>query len=149
MLEGFVQVYKEMKPMTDGIKKQTYEKNMDQFRGNFGHYFEEMTAYVEGSQDSQAAALEISDSIISQIKENYTRFRRIPSGVQFTLNMFTIYYIFPAILLTESPNAEQLCQVLSSRWGEAFKDSKIKYTDYKTIHDSFKETIFGFALHRD
>ena len=36
-----------------------------------------------------------------------------------------------------------LCDAICAEWAGRFKDSKIQYTDYQTLHDSFNEKIFG------
>ena len=65
------------------------------------------------------------------------------SAVQTDLNFFMIYYVFPAILLTEHDDAKLIADHLCSRWGEKFKNSKIQYTDYDSLYVSFREKIFG------
>ena len=59
------------------------------------------------------------------------------------LNFFMIYYVFPAILMTQNDNAKLMADTLCETWGKSFKDSKIGYTDYDTLYESFKEKIFG------
>lgn len=68
---------------------------------------------------------------------------KIDSAVQTDLNFFMIYYVFPAILLTEHDDAKLIADHLCSRWGEKFKNSKIQYTDYDSLYVSFREKIFG------
>ena len=63
--------------------------------------------------------------------------------MQTDLNFFMIYYVFPAILLTEHDDAKLIADYLCSRWGEKFKNSKIQYTDYDSLYVSFREKIFG------
>lgn len=67
----------------------------------------------------------------------------IDSAIQTDLNFFMIYYVFPAILLTEHDDAKLIADHLCSRWGEKFKNSKIQYTDYDSLYVSFREKIFG------
>ena len=59
------------------------------------------------------------------------------------LNFFMIYYVFPAILMTQSDNAKMMADTLCETWGKSFKDSKIAYTDYDSLYSSFREKIFG------
>lgn len=54
-----------------------------------------------------------------------------------------IYYVFPGILKTDYENASMIADGICTEWGETFKDSKIGYTDYDTLYQSFKEKIFG------
>ena len=59
------------------------------------------------------------------------------------LNFFMIYYVFPAILMTQYDDAKLMADTLCETWGNSFKGAKIGYTDYETLHESFKEKIFG------
>lgn len=54
-----------------------------------------------------------------------------------------IYYVFPAILMTEYKDAKIIADHLRDEWGRRFKDSKIEYTDYDSLYGAFREKIFG------
>ena len=54
-----------------------------------------------------------------------------------------IYFVFPAILLTEHESANDIADAICKKWGETFKDSKIGYTTYDKLYESFRNQIFG------
>ena len=99
--------------------------------------------YVEGKEDKKSAAKEVSLCLINQIKEHFSVRGRISSVTQMDLNMFMIYYVFPSILLTYHDDAKLLADTLCETWNEQFKKENIGYTDYDTLHKSFREKILG------
>ena len=131
MLDHVEKIFADMKPMMKKLKKASYKVNMEAFIENHGHYFREMTEYTENASDK------VYDAYVSPKKG------KIDSAVQTDLNFFMIYYVFPAILLTEHDDAKLIADHLCSRWGEKFKNSKIQYTDYDSLYVSFREKIFG------
>ena len=68
---------------------------------------------------------------------------RISGPLQLDLNFFMIYYVFPAILMTEHEDAVLIADQIRDEWGNRFKDSKIQYTDYDSLYGAFREKIFG------
>ena len=53
------------------LKKKTYKEYTENFIQNHGHYFEEMTTYVEGAKDKEAAAKEIGECLASAVKKTF------------------------------------------------------------------------------
>jgi len=143
MLEQAVTMFDDLTPKVKRVKKKAYEENMKTFRRTYGHYLDEMTQYVEGKEDKKSAAKEVSLCLINQIKERFSVRGKIKSVVQMDLNMFMIYYVFPAILLTYHDDAKLLADTLCETWNTEFKKENIGYTDYDTLYKSFKEKIFG------
>ena len=82
-------------------------------------------------------------SFVNAVKQIFEKRGKISGKVQMDLNFFMIYYVFPAILMTQNDNAKLMADTLCETWGKSFKDSKIGYTDYDTLYESFKEKIFG------
>lgn len=143
MLEQVVTIFDGMQAMMRKLKKASYETNMKEFRRRHGHYFIEMTEYVENRDNKEEAVQEVSHRFVKAVEEKFTVKGRIKGTVQADLNFFMIYYVFPAILLTESKQAKLLADTLCNTWGNTFKGSKIGYTDYDTLYKSFREKIFG------
>lgn len=143
MLENVETIFDNMQAMMKKLKKASYEKNMKEFREKNGHFFFEMTAYVEQAVDKQQAAQEIAVSFVDRVEKHFTVKGKIGGRTQADLNFFMIYYTFPAILLTESEHAKAVADAVCGEWGNRFKDSKIRYADYDKIHGAFREKIFG------
>lgn len=145
MLDHVEKIFADMKPMMKKLKKASYKVNMEAFIENHGHYFREMTEYMENASDKETAAKELEVDFTDKVYDAYVSPKKgkIDSAVQTDLNFFMIYYVFPAILLTEHDDAKLIADHLCSRWGEKFKNSKIQYTDYDSLYVSFREKIFG------
>lgn len=144
MLEGMEIIFDDMKNMMKHLKKKSYEKNMEQFLRQQGHYFKEMTDYIEAAEDKEKAAHELGASFATAVKGKYATGVRnkVPSYVQSDLNFFMIYYVFPAILKTEHENRKLIADSVCEEWNACF-GCGIGYTDYDTLYASFREKIFG------
>lgn len=142
MLEQVVSMFDNMDEMVQGMKKKFYEQRMQDFREKHGHYFEEMTAFVEGTEDKTAAAYAIADTFTETVFEKFQVKGKLSSGRQLDLNLFMTYYVFPALLLTKHEDAEKIAEVLCNQWNERFH-TKIGYTTYESLYASFREKIFG------
>ena len=99
----------------------------------------------KNASDKETAAKELAVDFTDKVYDAYVSPKKgkIDSAVLTDLNFFMIYYVFPAILLTEHDDAKLIADHLCSRWGEKFKNSKIQYTDYDSLYVSFREKIFG------
>ncbi len=143
MLNQVETMFDGMTGMMKKLKKASYEKNMSAFREKYGHFFIEMTQYVEEKDDKEAAAKEIAVVYTDAVKNKFSVKGRIKPYVQADLNIFMIYYVFPAILMTESGYKDLVARSICDEWGAKFKDSKIGYVDYDKIYNGFREKIFG------
>lgn len=144
MLQGIETIFEDRDKMMAHLKKKKYEEYTKIFIQKHGHYFQEMTAYVGGAADKEAAAEEIGECIASAVKNAFENKRgKIGARTQSDLNFFMIYYVFPTILGTESEDAKMIADGVCNAWKKNFKDSDIGYTDYDTLYNSFREKIFG------
>ena len=145
MLENIATMFDDMKNMMKHLKKKNYEKNMDKFLQEYGSYLKEMTDYVSDAEDRETAAKDVAVCFVNKVEEKFAsgRKNKVPQYIQADLNFFMIYYVFPAILKTEHEQCKIIADAICSEWGTRFKDSKIGYTDYDTLYNSFREKIFG------
>lgn len=143
MLDRVESIFDNMLDMMKKLKKTSYETNMKTFRESYGHYFTEMTQYVEKSEDKEAAAEEIAHIFIDAVIGKFSVKGKIRSRTQADLNFFMIYYFFPALLLTESETRDLVARSVRDKWASSFKESNINYTDYDKIYGGFREKIFG------
>lgn len=143
MLEQIATMFDNKEEMMKKLKKKSYEKNMGEFRERNARYFKEMTDYMDEKSDKEGAAQEIAEVFTEAVKEQFSVKGKIKPRTQTDINFFMIYYVFPAILLTEHEQAKLLADTICSTWGNKFKDSKIGYTDYDKMYGSFNEKIFG------
>ena len=145
MLDHIETIFDEMKPMMKKLKKKNYKENMDGFLNRHGHYFYEMTALTAGADDKEKKAEEIASLFADSVEKKFTSPKkgRVDGVIQLDLNFFMIYYVFPAILLTEHEDARLIADRIRDAWSGRFKDSDIQYSDYDTIYAAFREKIFG------
>lgn len=136
-------MFDNMLDMMKKLKKASYEKNMKAFRESYGHFFEEMAEYVEAGQDRGAAAKEVAVVFTAAVREKFSVNGKIRPRTQADLNFFMIYYVFPAVLLTECEDKELIAGSIRDEWAAKFKDSNIGYTNYDKIYGGFREKIFG------
>ena len=142
MLYQVEAVFEDMAQMLKSLKKKSYETNMKSFREKNNDFFFELMNWLKAG-NKEAVAQKLADSFVAGVKEKFEKNGKIKSRVQADLNFFMIYYVFPAILMTQAEEAKLFADTLCETWGKSFKDSKIGYTDYETLYDSFKEKIFG------
>lgn len=142
MLNQVETMFDDMEKMIKKLKKKQYEENMENFMAAYEAYFLEMETYMS-ENDPQTAAKEISQVFVDAVKKRYEVKGKIKGYVQADLNLFMIYYVFPAILKRDHEHATLLADTLCETWGNSFKDSKIGYTDYDSLYKSFREKIFG------
>lgn len=143
MLEQVESMFDNMVGMLKKIKKKTYEPRMQGFRLKYSDYFTEMTEYMDSMEDKEQAAQDIAEAFVSAVKAGAEKNGKIGGRKQVDMNFFMIYYVFPAILLTEHENAKEIADAICARWGKTFKNSEIGYTTYEKLYDSFRNKIFG------
>lgn len=144
MQASIERMFDRMYPMTNGVKKKAYEKWMTEFRESHGETFKEMTESVERAQDQQAEAGAVAVLFADTVEKLFAKRGKISSRKQIDINCFMIYYVFPAILLTQSECAVVLADAVRDEWRTRFKNSsQLAYTDYDTLYKSFNDKIFG------
>ena len=146
MLNGVAEMFDNQQQMMKHLKKKNYESNMKEFLEGYGHYFEEMTAYLDAASDKEKASKELGVCFVDAVEERFSKGKKgkIASHIQADLNMFMIYYVFPAILKTNHEDCRMIADELCNAWRGRFKHGQIVgYTDYDSLYESFREKIFG------
>ena len=145
MLTNIEIIFDNQQAMMKHLKKKSYEENMKVFLGKNGHYFTEMNEYMDAADDKERAAKELGTCFVDAVEKKFAKGKKgkIASPIQADLNMFMIYYVFPAILKTEHADSKILADGVCNAWREKFKGGQIGYTDYDSIYNSFREKIFG------
>jgi len=142
MLQEVESIFENMESMLKEVKKKTYEENMKEFYEKNEDIFLCMTKQLE-VEIGETTIQQTADAFIEAVKAKFGKRGKIKGYLQIDLNFFMIYYVFPAILMTKEKNAKLMADTLCENWGKSFKNSIISYTDYDTLHDSFKEKIWG------
>lgn len=147
MLRNLETMFENMDDMIRNLKKKSYENHMMQFLEKNGHFFREMTDYVEASENKQDAAAEIAQRVGESVERRFSQGirRKVPSYVQADVRFFMIYYVFPALLKTEHEQCRLIADSICKEWKNRFKRSTIGYTDYDSLYESFREKAFGIS----
>lgn len=145
MLTNVETMFDNQQEMMRHLKKKSYEENMKVFIGKNRGYLAEMNEYMDAAEDKEKAAKELGSCFVEAVEKRFAKGKKgkIASPVQADLNMFMIYFVFPAILKTGHADSKVLADGLCNAWREKFKGGQIGYTDYDTIYNSFREKIFG------
>jgi hypothetical protein len=142
MLENSAELFENRNIMMRKLKKNGYETFMQEFREKHGGVIDKMIASVGEAEDKQQAASEVGSAFAGAVYDAFAKKGKVKGDVQADLNMFMIYYVFPAIQLTEDAQAITVCDGLKDAWNERFRE-RISYTTYDKLYDSFREKIFG------
>ena len=136
-------IFSGYKRMITDLKKPSYELNMKDFRREQGQFVEDMLRSVKDSSDQDEICAQLGKDFADGAHEYFSRGGRIRGRLQADINLFMIYYVFPAILLTGDEAADRLCTGMKDAWNGRFSDTNISYTTYEKLYDSFNEKIFG------
>lgn len=144
MLEREEAIYDDMERMLDRIKKKVYKERMESFRKKNAQLLSEMVHFVEQAEKRHEAAAEVAKTLADAVETRFAKRRKISGRTQMDINLFMIYYVFPAILLTESECAVPLADAIRDEWRVRFRDSgQLSYTTYEEISNTFQEKILG------
>ena len=143
MLDNIELMFTDLELMLRKLKKLSYEENMKRFRSEQGHFIEEMISHVKESEDPDASVAEIAKESSDGVFSNFSVKGRMNGRKQADLNFFMIYYVFPAILLTDEDCCEKLCDGIRDAWNARFDGTNINYTTYDKLYSSFRNKIFG------
>jgi len=124
-------------------RKKTYEERMSTFRAVNKEYLDEMLSIVSNSDDKEAAAQEVSNVFCDNVFNAFAKRGKIRGARSQDLCLYMIYYVFPALQLTQNENAKMLCDKLLEVWRVKFDNPNMRYGVYEDILSSFKEKIFG------
>lgn len=143
MLQGIETIFQDRDKLLKNHRSRIFEQNTEIFLEKYGHFFKEMSEIMQGAEDQEIAAKEISDCFVEAVKKAFTGRRgKIKNLVQLDLNLFMIYYVFPTILDVVT-DGKLLAEVLCDAWNSSFTIAKIEYSDYETLKSSFNDKIFG------
>lgn len=170
MLEQAGSMFDDMEGMLNRIKKKVYGERMDFFRKKNAQLLSEMTGFVEQIEnqvqvenENQAeaenqnevknrdqvekrdeAAAQVAKVFADAVEARFGKRGKISGRSQMDINLFMIYFVFPAILLTESDCAVSLADAIRDEWRGRFRDSaQLDYTTYEEISGTFKEKFLG------
>lgn len=140
-MTGVSGMYAEANTMLKGIHKSSYAANMERFRKVYAGQLRELLTAAE--QDGPQTAAE---QLVESLKSSFSVRGRIPARVQVDLNAFTVYYVLPALALTEDLPCFGLIDAICGLWPKAFRRSTIHFASYETILNSFQRSFLGIQF---
>ena len=144
MLEQAGTMFDNMEAMMYRLKKKAYRERMEQFREKNGAVLAEMTDFVEQAANRDKAAAQMAKALADAVEERFAKRGKISGRSQMDINLFMIYFVFPAILLTQSECAGLLADAVRDEWRRRFRDSaQLGYTTYEEIYNTFQEKFLG------
>ena len=118
-------MFEKKKEMLKHLKKKNYETNFAQFQSAYGQQLAEITSYVEHAKDKESAIAEVGDWFVNAVLDKYASGKKkMPSYEQADVNLFMIYYVFPALLQTEHDDAKQIADGICKVWQNVFLEIK-------------------------
>ena len=139
-------MFDNMEAMMDRIKKKVYAERMERFREKNLEILAQMTDFVEQAEEQERdkAAAQVAKALADAVEARFAKRGKISGRTQMDINLFMIYFVFPAILLTQSEYAGLLADAIRDEWRGRFKNSEqLSYTKYEEICGTFQEKIFG------
>ena len=146
MLEQAGTMFDNMEAMMYRLKKKAYKERMGEFREKNQEILAEMTELVERAEESERdeMAAQTAKAFADAVEARFAKRGKISGRSQMDINLFMIYFVFPAILLTQSEYAGLLADAVRDEWRGRFRDSaQINYTTYEEIYSTFQEKVLG------
>lgn len=146
MLEQAGTMFDNMEAMMYRIKKKVYAERMEQFQEKNRALLAQMLGFVEQAEEQRRgeAAAQVAKAFADAVEARFAKRGKISGRSQMDINLFMIYYVFPAILLSGSECAVPLADAIRDEWRGRFRDSaQIGYTTYEEISSTFQEKFLG------
>lgn len=70
MLQGIEQIFENITEMITGLKRTTYQEKFETFQAEYGYYFEEMSAYMEETENHEAEAEAVGIRLMHAAEKN-------------------------------------------------------------------------------
>ena len=138
----------EKKLVFSAHKRKTYEAYFEAFCKEHGKLLSEMNDLMSEREDKETAADEIAMCMVDAVNEKFRKWGRVSVKRRTDLGFYLIYYVFPALLLTEQPESKLLADHIRDTWNREMKE-KISYADYETIRASFQDKLLGLIPLKD
>ena len=128
-----IKMFNDYEVLLTGFNRNKYIKNMEVFKEKYRDDLSTLTDGDEGMYRSFAEA----------VYKRYSFLGKVGKMKKKDLNLFMIYYVFPAMLLNgEKEKATGACDLLLKTWNDVF-GTDISYLDYATIVEGFNDKLFG------
>ena len=151
MLQGIEQIFDNITEMITGLKRTTYQEKFETFAGGeYGYYFEEMSAYMKETKNHEAAAEAVGIRLMHAAEKKCGNRRGTLDGRtrdRRTQSFSMVYYIFPSIL-KQGGDMETLAEGVLKVSRKTLRNKELRCADYDTIYYGFSDKILGFITRR-
>ena len=128
-----IKMFNDYEVLLTGFNRNKYIKNMEVFKEK---YKDDLSALTDGDEGMYR-------SFAEAVYKRYSFLGKVGKMKKKDLNLFMIYYVFPAMLLNgEKEKATGACDLLLKTWNDVF-GTDISYLDYATIVEGFNDKLFG------
>lgn len=143
MINNMDSMFEGIHILMNRLKKKEYIERMDDFQSKNKEVISQITEYVQTSDDAAKAANEVGVLLCNSVIDKFGKKGKIKSTDQIDINLFMIYYVFPAILLTQDSNATVICDEIRDEWRGRFNNPDFGYMTYDQVCASFNTKLFG------
>jgi len=147
VLEQAATMFDNMEAMMYRIKKKVYKERMEVFMEKNADTLRAMTGLVETAEtaeDKKTVAAQVAAAFADAVESRFAKRGKISGRSQMDINLFMIYFVFPAILLTKSECAGLLADAIRDEWRGRFRDSaQLDYTTFEELSGTFQEKFLG------
>ena len=135
-------MFDNMEAMMDRIKKKVYAERMERFREKNLEILAQMTDFVEQAEEQERdkAAAQVAKALAGAVEARFAKRGKISGRTQMDINLFMIYFVFPAILLTQSEYAGLLADAIRDEWRGRFKNSEQHFSG-KDFRDVLRQKL--------
>ena len=132
-----IKLFDDYEILLTGFNRAKYIKNMQVFKEKYKDALTEL--YRQSKEEYR--------SFCEAVYKRYSFMGKVGKMKKKDLNLFMIYYIFPAMLLKGEDNAEKEMahtggDSLLETWNSVF-DTDISYLEYPVILEGFNDKLFG------
>lgn len=143
MIDNIESMFGDVRILMNRLKKKEYIVRMESFQKENEEVISKIVGYVGESEDVNAASKEVAVELCDKVFEKFAKKGKIKSTEQIDINLFMIYYVFPAILLTQDANATTICDTIRDEWRIKFNNPEFGYMNYDQVCGSFNTKLFG------
>lgn len=136
-------IFEDRESFLKEFKRDTYEAAFERFGEKNSTAFQEIAIGIsaqEGYEETMSAvcglfveaARALLDTVDSKAKKE---------EMQMKLNMFMAIYVLPTILENKNGHCKELTEMLCKAWGDSFKNSNIKASEFSKIKEGFRSKL--------
>lgn len=139
MEEQLIELYKEIRQISDRLNLSTYPKDIARFQKRYANLFESLRVYLE-TPDAPLDTLSrcVAEYVSGEMEAIHSKRKKEMARVDY--NMAMVSYFLPLIRDIKSLRAEELAQAMADAWNETFPGNKISGMTIAEIKGGFRSS---------